>query len=79
MRAIFKLLYQTENDYICHMKFCDKYPKLKEKQFLSQLLMDTVFATMSLENQQVSKPQLTQIIEKLLAEKELKSGQFFFN
>jgi hypothetical protein len=59
------------------MKFYDKYPQLKEKVFLTQLLTNTVFSTMSLENQQVSMPKVKEIVLSLLNEHELKGGQFF--
>jgi hypothetical protein len=61
------------------MKFYEKYPKLKEKVFLSKVLSDTVFSTMSLENQQVSKVKIDKIVSAILKEKELKGNQFFTN
>ena len=61
------------------MKFYDKYPQLKEKSFLAQVLTNTVFSTMSLENQQVPKPKVQEIVLSLLKEQELKGGQFFTN
>ena len=61
------------------MKFYEKYPKLKEKSFLSKVLTDTVFSTMSLENQQVSKSKIVKIVSLILKEKELKGNQFFTN
>ena len=61
------------------MKFYEKYPQLKEKAFLSKVLTDTIFSTMSLENQQVSKSRVIEIIQNLLIEKELKGDQFFIN
>jgi hypothetical protein len=61
------------------MKFYDKYPKLKEKGFLAQVLTKTVFSTMSLENQQVSMSKVEEIVFSLLKEQELKGGQFFSN
>ena len=61
------------------MKFYDKYPKLKEKSFLTQVLTSTVFSTMSLEDQQVSMPKVREIVLALLSEQELKGGQFFSN
>ncbi len=61
------------------MKFYEKYPKLKEKGFLTQILTDTVFSTMSLENQQVPLPKVKEIVLALLKEEELKGGQFFSN
>jgi hypothetical protein len=61
------------------MKFYDKYPQLKEKGFLVQMLTNTVFSTMSLEDQQVSKPKVEEIVLTLLNEQELKGNQFFTN
>jgi hypothetical protein len=61
------------------MKFYQKYPQLQQKQFLENLLIDTVFSTMALENQQVAKPQIAILVEKILNEKALKGGQFFSN
>ena len=66
--------------YLCTaMKFYDKYPQLKEKGFLAKVLTDTVFSTMSLEDQQVSLPKVREIVSSLLKEQELKGGQFFVN
>jgi hypothetical protein len=61
------------------MKFYEKYPQLKEKSFLSQMLTDTVFSTMSLEDQQVPKSKIIKIVQTVLKEKELKGNQFFTN
>lgn len=61
------------------MKFHDKYPQLKEKNFLARVLTNTVFATMSLENQQVSINKVEEIVMTILKERELKGGQFFTN
>ena len=59
------------------MKFYDKYPKLKEKKFLAEILSRTVFSTMSLEDQQVSMNKIEQIVSNLLQEQESKGDQFF--
>ncbi len=59
------------------MKFYEKYPELKKKSFLTEMLSDSVFSTMSLENQQVPKTKIIKIVEKILKEKELKGIQFF--
>jgi hypothetical protein len=50
------------------MKFYNKYPQLKEKGFLAQMLTNTGFSTMSLENQQVTKPKVEEIVLSLLKE-----------
>jgi len=61
------------------MKFYDKYPQLQEKSFLTQLLTETVFSTMALENQHVPMPKVEEIVLSLLHEHELKGSQFFFD
>ena len=61
------------------MKFYEKYPQLQEKSFLSKVLTNTVFSTMSLEDQQVPKTKIVEIINGVLKEKELKGNQFFTN
>ena len=61
------------------MKFYEKYPQLKEKGFLSKVLTNTIFSTMALENQQVSKPRIVEIVQTILKEQELKGNQFFIN
>ena len=61
------------------MRFYEKYPQLKEKVFLTEVLTNTVFSTMSLENQQVSMSKVKEIVLSLLKEQELKGGQFFSN
>jgi hypothetical protein len=61
------------------MKFYDKYPQLKEKNFLAQVLTNTVYSTMSLENQQVAMSKVEEIVLSLLKEQELKGNQFFSN
>jgi type II secretory pathway component HofQ len=59
------------------MRFYDKYPQLKEKRFLTQVLTDTVFSTMSLESQQVPLPKVEEIVLSLLKERESEEGHFF--
>lgn len=61
------------------MKFYEKYPQLKEKAFLMKVLTDTVFSTMSLEDQTVAKPKVVEIVQSVLREQELKGSQFFGN
>jgi hypothetical protein len=65
--------------FVLTMKFYDKYPQLKEKGFLAQILTSTVYTTMCLENQQVSFSKIEEIVLALLNEQELKGGQFFSN
>lgn len=59
------------------MKFSDKYPQLKERQFLANLLSKSVFSTMSLEDQTVAMSKIVEIVTQILTEKESKSGQLF--
>jgi hypothetical protein len=61
------------------MKFYEKYPQLKEKSFLTQVLTNTVYTTMSLENQNVPFNKVQEIVMSLLNEEELKGSQFFSN
>lgn len=61
------------------MTFYEKYPQLQEKVFLTQMLTETVFTTMSLEDQQVSKNKIEEMVLSLLSDDELKSTQFIRN
>jgi len=61
------------------MTFYEKYPQLKEKSFLTQVLTETVYTTMSLEDQQIPKNKVEEIILSLLNEQLLKSSQFQSN
>ncbi len=58
------------------MNFYDKYPQLKEKAFLAQMLTETVFTTMCLEDQQVSKDKVEEIVLSLLSNEKLESIKF---
>lgn len=60
------------------MKFYEKYPILKQKSFLSNVLVKTVYSTMALENQHVSKIKIIKIVHTILKEREL-NGSAFFN
>lgn len=72
-----KLRLQT---YIfARMKFYEKYPQLREKQFLVEMLSNTVFSTMALENQDVPMSKIKEIVLALLRERELEGTQFFTN
>lgn len=61
------------------MTFYEKYPQLQDKVFLTRMLTETVFTTMSLEDQQVSKNKIEEIVLSLLSDDELKSTQFIRN
>ena len=66
--------------YLCMvMTFYEKYPQLQDKGFLTEVLTKTVFATMALEDQQVPKAKVEEIILALLADEQLKTNQFYLN
>jgi hypothetical protein len=65
------------SEYLCLvMTFYEKYPQLKEKTFLIQILTETVFTTMSLEDQQVPKDRVQEIVLSVLANEELERSKF---
>ena len=59
------------------MKFHDKYPQLKDKQFLIKLLTENVYGTMALEDQHVAKLKVQEIVLSVLESEELKGTNFF--
>lgn len=58
------------------MTFYEKYPQLRDKVFLSKILVETVYTTMLLEDQEVPKERVKEIVMGVIKEKELK-GQHF--
>lgn len=61
------------------MTFYEKYPQLKEKSFLTVMLTETVYATMSLEDQQVPKEKIEEIVKSLLLNEDLECSKFSRN
>jgi len=61
------------------MKFYEKYPQLRDRAFLSEMLVDTVYSTMALENQEVSKEKVEKIVSDIIKDKELQDSQFFID
>jgi hypothetical protein len=57
------------------MSFLDKYPKLKERQFMTDLVTKTVYATMALEDQKVEEVRVREIVVSLLNKQPLKLGK----
>ncbi|MGV3541502.1 MAG: hypothetical protein ACO1OQ_16920 [Rufibacter sp.] len=57
------------------MSFLDKYPKLKERQFLTNLVTKTVYATMALEDQKVEEAKVRQIVTSLLNQQASEPGK----
>ena len=63
--------------YFCtQMTFYEKYKQLQNEAFLTKLLTDTVYSTMCLEDQEVSKPKVNEIVLSALKEQQLKGFQF---
>ena len=58
------------------MTFFEKYEQLRNEAFLTKLLTDTVYATMCLENQEVPKSKVIEIVLSVLKEQKLKGFQF---
>ena len=66
--------------YFCNqMTFYEKYKQLQNEAFLTKLLTDTIYSTMCLENQEVSKPKVNEIVLSALKEQQLKGLQFLPN
>ena len=61
------------------MTFYEKYPQLQEKAFLTQMLTETVFTTMALEDQQVAKDRVKEIVLSLLSDNKLESSKLSGN
>lgn len=61
------------------MSFFDKYPKLKERQFLVELMVKTVYSTMALENQTVEHSKVKDIVISVILEQESKNSKLTFN
>lgn len=60
----------------CLMTFYEKYKQLQNEAFLTELLTDTVYSTMCLENQEVSKLKVNEIVLSTIREHQLKGHQF---
>jgi hypothetical protein len=58
------------------MTFFEKYPQLQEKAFLTKMLTETVFTTMSLEDQQVPREKVRKIVLSLLSDRDLELSKF---
>lgn len=58
------------------MKLYEKYPKLSQKTFVTQLVTSIVGGSMALENQAVPEPQIQALVITLLRESELKGRKF---
>ena len=56
------------------MKFYDKHPRLKDQSFLTKMLVDTVYSTMALENQSLTRTEVEIIIQKILENNQSHNG-----
>lgn len=61
------------------MTFYEKYKQLKDETYLAALLSDTVYSTMYLENQEVPKARIREIVLSELKEYKSKSLEFLLN
>ena len=61
------------------MKFYEKYPQLRDRAYLSETLERTLYTTMALENQKVSKEKISEIVEGTIRKRESESLDFFTN
>ena len=61
------------------MTFYDKYKQLQNEAFLKELLTDTVYSTMCLENQEVPKSKINEIVLSTISEQKLKGFKFLAN
>lgn len=61
------------------MRIIDKYPQFQDRQRLLAYLVESVWATMHLENQGVSKPVLEMIAKSVLYDEALEQGQLPMN
>ncbi len=61
------------------MTFYEKYKQLQNEAFLTELLTDTVYSTMCLENQELPKLKVNEIVLSIIKEQQLKGLQFLAN
>lgn len=61
------------------MTFLEKYPQLQDKAYLTEVITESVYATMALENQTVPKPRVREIVQSVLEEQDLLNRELFVN
>ena len=64
---------------VLRMKLYEKYSKLSQKAFVTQLVTSIVSGSMALENQAVPELQIQAMVIALLRESELKGREFSKN
>jgi hypothetical protein len=57
----------------------EKYPQLKNKAFLIELLTQSVYSNMALEDQEVPLEEVRATVHALIERKELEGFQFLLN
>jgi hypothetical protein len=61
------------------MKFYEKYAKLRQKSYVTQMISKSVSGTMALENQAVADDIIHAIVIAMIRESELKGREFWQN
>lgn len=59
------------------MTFIETYKQLQNEDYLAELLTESVYTTMYLEDQEVPKEKVHEIVLSVLKEYKLKGSQFF--
>jgi len=59
------------------MRLYEKYPQLRDRAFLANMISESVYANMALEDQTVPMEVVRELVEAMLREKELKGEHFF--
>jgi hypothetical protein len=61
------------------MKFYEKYAKLRQKSYVTQMVTKSVSGTMALENQAVAEDVIRTMVIAMVRESELKGREFIQN
>lgn len=59
------------------MRLYEKYPQLCDRAFLANMIAESVYANMALEDQRVHIDDVREMVEALLREKESEGNHFF--
>lgn len=61
------------------MKLYEKYPQFQNRQYMMDLLVNNVYATMQLEQQGLHKKVIELVLLAVMKEKELEGKKLFFD
>lgn len=61
------------------MTFYEKYPQLQDKAFVTEMLSGSVYATVALENEEVSGKKVRDMAKGILSEVGAEPDQFLLN